>query len=258
MTVEYLKGAEPLYLKGSDVGCLLLHGAGGGTAWDLKEFAGLLNQRLGLTVWLPTLKGFGTRPEDLLGITLDEWIADAKSGVDKLRQDCRIVVIVGHSVGGLLALLLAAEDRDVHALVVWSTPLRILDRRLPLLPFIGRIPLLRRIIPERIPAVVPEEIRQQGWVGYDWIPSDVAFALTDGIKRAKRALSSVKCPIAIMQGARDSVVSSDSPRMIHDNVASRVKELWFIEEADHPMMNEQGHKDELFSRSLSFIERAIR
>lgn len=258
MSIEYLKGAEPLYLRGSEVGCLLLHGAGGGTAWDLKEFAGLLNQRLGLTVWLPTLKGFGTKPEDLLGITLDDWMADAKSGMDKLRQTCKTVVVVGHSVGGLLALLLAAESGDVQALVVWSTPLRVRDKRVPLLSAISRIPLLRRAIPERIPAVVPEEIRQQGWVGYDWIPSDVGFALVDGIKRLERSLRSVRCPIAIMQGARDSVVSADSPRMIHDGVASSVKELWFIEDADHPMMNEIGHKDELFSRSLAFIEQVIR
>ena len=41
---NYLPGAEPLFLKGSKIGCLLLHGAGGGTAWDLKEVAHYLHE----------------------------------------------------------------------------------------------------------------------------------------------------------------------------------------------------------------------
>lgn len=45
MRTEYLKGAEPLFIKGTRTGCLLLHGAGGGTAWDLKEFADALHMK---------------------------------------------------------------------------------------------------------------------------------------------------------------------------------------------------------------------
>lgn len=36
---KYLPGAEPLHLPGNRRGLLLLHGAGGGSAWDMKEFA---------------------------------------------------------------------------------------------------------------------------------------------------------------------------------------------------------------------------
>ena len=105
---DYLPGAEPLFIKGNARGCLILHGAGGGSAWDQKEFANLLHERAGMTVWLPSLTGFGTRPEDLLGVTLDDWLADARSGLDRLLETCQQVFIVGHSAGGALALLMAS------------------------------------------------------------------------------------------------------------------------------------------------------
>lgn len=39
--VQYLKGAEPLFLEGwgegADTGCLVLHNTGGGSTWDIVQ-----------------------------------------------------------------------------------------------------------------------------------------------------------------------------------------------------------------------------
>ena len=88
MSSKYMEGAEPLFIKGNTIGCLLLHGAGGGTAWDLKEFAGVLHEETGMTIWLPALRGFGTTPEDLYEVKFEDWVTNANEGVDKLRKIC--------------------------------------------------------------------------------------------------------------------------------------------------------------------------
>lgn len=246
--------AEPLFIKGNEHGCLLLHGAGGGTTWDLKEFASILHNKTEMTVWLPALKGFGTTPEDLYEVTFNDWLTDSIEGIQRLRKVCEHICIVGHSMGGLLALILSAELEDIDAIVTWAAPLGIRNRLLHILPAIMKIPLLRRVVPERVPTPVPDWLREQGWVGYDWIPTSLGFIAIEGLKRLRKCLEDVTCPAFLIQGSVDQSISKDSAKKIYNKISSEEKEIWIIEGADHPIMNELGYKDELFSRTISFLE----
>jgi carboxylesterase len=247
-------GAEPLFLKGSRRSCLLLHGAGGGTTWDLKEFARILHAKTKMTVWLPALTGFGTTPEDLYNITFDDWRRDTHDGVDRLHKDCDEVFAVGHSMGGLLAMLLASERRDVKGIVTWAAPFGVRTRLLRLLPIIHRTPLVRRLVPDRVPNPMPPYVIQQGWVGYDWIPVQLGLAVHEGMKRFKKAPKSVHCPALIVQGSRDQVVAADAARRLYDAIASVNKQLWIIPGANHLLMNDAKRKNKLFARTLAFLE----
>ncbi|UCH05144.1 MAG: alpha/beta fold hydrolase [Candidatus Thorarchaeota archaeon] len=254
MSIEYIPGAEPLYVAGSDTGCLLLHGLGGGTTWDLKEFAEVLHRRTEMTIWLPALKGFGTRPEDLYEVTFDDWLADARAGIDRLKQECNRILVLGHSGGGLLALLLASERKAISAIITWATPIAVQYRLIVLLPFIMRIPLLRRVIPERYPTDPSGKLRAQGWVGYDWISPVVGLAARDGMKRVKKALADVTCPAFVVQGSEDKAISENSAEKIYEAIASKRKEIWIVEGAGHAIMNHEATKDELYARTIDFLE----
>lgn len=258
MSSTYLEGAEPLFIKGNKQGCLLLHGAGGGTAWDLKEFAGVLHEKTGMTIWLPALKGFGTTPEDLYEVAFDDWLINSKDGVEKLQESCTGICIVGHSMGGLLALLLASEQEKIDAIVTWAAPFGVQSRLLPVLPIITKIPLLRRAVPEKVATPVPDWLREQGWIGYDWIPTSLGLSAIEGMKRLRMALKDVTCPVLLVQGSMDQSVSKDSAKKIYNKISSEKKEIWIIEGADHPIMNEIEYKDELFSRTISFLENYTR
>ena len=250
---DYLPGAEPLFIDGNIIGCLILHGGGGGSAWDQKEFASILHEQTGMTVWLPSLTGFGTKPEDLLGVTLDDWLSDAYSGLDRLLETCQKVFIVGHSAGGVLALLTASERDEVRGVVTWAAPYGIQHRLFPLLPVINRIPLLRRAVPEKHESPAPSWLRDRGWVGYDWIPTNVALVMHDALKRMKRSLSKVTCPVLIIQGTDDNSVSKDSAQRIYEHIVSEKKEMHMIEGAPHPIMTDEQFKDDLFARTIEFL-----
>jgi carboxylesterase len=250
---EFILGAEPLFIDGSERGCLLLHGGGGGTTWDLKEFANILHTESRMTIWLPALTGYGTKPEDLYGVSFDDWLSDAHNGLDKLLEHCQHVCVVGHSAGGLISLVLASERKEVSALVTWAAPFSVRSRLLLLLPVISRIPLLRRAIPEKHPTGIPNWLREQGWVGYDWIPPSIGFSVRDGMKRLRKSLGRITCPALIIQGSRDNSVTEDSPRRIHEGLASEKKDIWIVEGAGHPMMNDERHKVDLFNRTIAFL-----
>ncbi len=253
MSDKYLAGAEPLFLEGKENGLLLLHGAGGGTAWDLKEFATKAHSR-GFTVWLPALPGFGTDPMDLVDITLNDWLSAASQGVVHLRDNCSSVSIVGHSFGGLLALLTAAQDHKITSVVCWATPWKVKSRLLSFLPLIKAIPGFRTLIPERHPVDIPARLRDMGWVGYDWIPLSLGLIALDGLKQLHTLISKVQCPVFVIQGSKDESVTSNSAQTIFNNLKNPNKELWIIEGGIHPLMQDFC-KEELFERSLTFLEK---
>ena len=250
---DYIPGAEPLYIEGDTRGCLLLHGGGGGTAWDLKEFANILHDRTEMTVWLPSLAGFGTKPEDLMDVKLEDWLHDADSGLDRLLESCQHVFIVGHSAGGALALITAATRREVEGVVTWAAPYNIQNRLFFLLPTISKIPLLRRAIPERHESPAPSWLHEKGWVGYDWIPTNVGLVMHDALKRLKSLLKDVTCPAFIIQGTADGSVSKDSAQRIFDGLGSDKKKIHMIEGAPHPIMTDDRFKDDLFARTIEFL-----
>ena len=251
---DYIPGAEPLFIKGNTSGCLLLHGAGGGSAWDQKEFASILHEKTGMTVWLPSLTGFGTKPEDLLDVTLEDWLSDAHSGIDRLLETCQQVFIVGHSVGGALALLAASVRTEVKGLVTWAAPYNVQSKLFSLLPPISRIPLLRKAIPERHDSLAPLWIRDKGWVGYEWIPTSIGLIVHDALKRLKESLSNVTCPAFIIQGTADDGVSKDSAQRIFESLASERKEMHIVEGAPHGIMTHDRYKDDLFACTIGFLE----
>lgn len=255
--INYLPGAEPLYLEGSNIGCLLLHGAGGGTAWDLKEIAHYLHEKLDATVWLPSLKGFGTKPEDLYNVSFSDWFDDAQNGINRLKASCDTIIVLGHSFGGLLSYILAAEDNSINAVITWAGAYGIKDRRLAILPYIMKIPLLRRIIPEKFPMNQPEDHIKQGWVGYDWLPISIVSSFLLGINTLKTSLTKVTCPCLIIQGTRDEMVAKNSPTKIYNGIKSVKKEIFLIEGAHHPLMQEKDFKGDLFDKTIQFINQVI-
>jgi carboxylesterase len=87
---------------------VLVHGIGGSAA-TMRPLADLLVQR-GHDVRSITLPGHGTAPEDLLGVTWNDWLAAIPSAE----------VHVGQSMGGTLAL--AAASRATTRLVVAINP----------------------------------------------------------------------------------------------------------------------------------------
>ena len=103
-------------------GVLLVHG------WESARDRTLPNAQVlnaaGFHVLTLDVRGHGTNPPEELPLTAGEFGADALAGVRVLlaRKDVTAVGILGHSMGGIGALLAAAAEPRVRAVIAASTP----------------------------------------------------------------------------------------------------------------------------------------
>jgi carboxylesterase len=102
-----LVSALPRLVPGGNDGVLLLHGFTGSPR-DLTRLVDHL-QANAFAVSLPRLPGHGTNGMDFLQADWRDWLRAAVDAWLDLRARCAVVHIVGHSMGGLLAVLLASH-----------------------------------------------------------------------------------------------------------------------------------------------------
>jgi pimeloyl-ACP methyl ester carboxylesterase len=95
---------------------VLLHGGGHG-GWCWKATARLLREE-GVDVYTPTLTGFGDRSHlETSGITFETFVADVVNTFT--YEDLYDVVLVGHSMGGVIVPRVAEVVPDRIRRVVW-------------------------------------------------------------------------------------------------------------------------------------------
>ncbi len=101
---------------------LLVHG------WESARDRTLPNAQVlnaaGYHILTLDIRGHGSNPAEELPLTAGEFGADALAGVHALlaRKDVTAVGILGHSMGGIGALLAAAAEPRVGAVIAASTP----------------------------------------------------------------------------------------------------------------------------------------
>lgn len=199
--------ADPFALGDGPDACLLLHGLTGSPA-EMRPLGDAL-ARAGFRAVGPLLPGHGTTPEHLYVTTRGDLLNAAESALLSLRG-ARRVFLCGLSVGGLLAIHLAARDwaseglPPISALALLAPAIEFAGStwifanvfgRLPALPFIvgkgGRD--IRKEPDDR--AQVPESYTA---IPLRWGPELLALS------RAAQALAPrVHVPTMILHGALD-------------------------------------------------------
>lgn len=103
-------------------GVLCIHGFTG-SPFEMRYLGEYLSGR-GLRALGIALPGHCTTPADLDRTTWVDWYGAVEAGADRLLAECDRVAVVGQSLGGLLALHLAAErGSDLAAAASLAAPL---------------------------------------------------------------------------------------------------------------------------------------
>jgi carboxylesterase len=204
-----IPGAEPWSSTGvgtrASVGVVVVHGFTGNPIATRP-----LGQRLaaeGYCVEVPLLPGHGTSVRDLAGTRYRDWRATTEHAVASLARGCDRIVIVGHSMGGTIALDLASSGSQPLAGVVSINAL-VLDRT----EVLARLsPYLQHVVPlvPRDAAGMPtDDIAKPGVFehAYPWVSTKAARSLVAQLPRIRQNLSTIACPVLVVTSAVDHTV----------------------------------------------------
>jgi len=206
--------------KESNIAILLLHGFTATTV-EVRPMAEFLNG-LGYTVAGPLLPGHGVSPDELNKSRVHNWIDTAEESYQELRANFQHVIVLGESMGGLLALWLGAFHPEISGLLIFAPALRIPG----LWQSIFAWPFKSFINKKNIDTNSP-------WQGFNVVPLRAANELYKLQSKIKNLLQEVRQPMIIFQGKLDSTIDPVSSIEVLEKVNSIKKELVWLSESSH-------------------------
>lgn len=226
------RSPEPFFLQGhgsrESTAILAVHGFTGSPA-EFHRAGRALNQ-VGYTIDAIRLPGHGTTPERMLETGWSDWWQHVLDSYESLRlRGYDKIVVLGHSMGGLLALKLAME-RPVDGIVSLAAPVYLWTRKTAL-AF-----LLRYIVDyvEKKPSAA-QDILNETWA-YSRAPVVCVISLRQLMRLVRRSLADVRAPIFIGQGTKDGTVRPRSALYIYERVSSGIKDLRFYPRSSHALL----------------------
>lgn len=211
-------------------GCLLIHGYGG----SVLEMAGLADAfaETGVMARAISLPGHGDDAACFRQTRFADWLNHAESELESLTRECGHVALAGLSMGGVLALNLAARY-PVACIAVLATPLYILNLfpwPLANISFYGATVAaqLRRlaVFPRREmqrEAPQQDEISARGYT--ESINVSQLASFRSGCRATRALLPRMTAPLLIVHDARDKLVYPGNAWEIARRAGSRDTEL---------------------------------
>jgi carboxylesterase len=152
------------------------------------------------------LPGHGKRSWDFALHTSQEWQETVNTILKKRLTQYDKVVLMGHSMGGLLGINASIKAGPAHGLVLWETPVRLRMRLSGV-----KNDLQVALLPERFQNPVARAYRKASNVrfytplGY-LLTIPRALELIGMMAATERELSKVNCPVLLVQSDADEIV----------------------------------------------------
>jgi carboxylesterase len=235
--VQYLAGAAPYFQRGGPVGCLVVHGfasSPGEVRWLAQSLA-----QAGHTVYAPRLPGHGlTDPRALARMHRHDWLAHLLDAHTLLKQDCAHVVLVGHSMGGLLALRLSLEA-EVSGVVVLASPLHFTGRAIRYAHWLKYVlPYTDQTDRTGLHEVMKAEQARRGEpeigrIRYDWWSTAALAQLYALAQDVDAALPQMRAPLLLMYSEADTTATPASGQRILERAGSARKRMVLLKDSGH-------------------------
>lgn len=239
----------PFDLPGSSgAAALCLHGLTG-TPYEVRPLGEALSEA-GIRAVGPVLPGHNETPQSLARVRYQQWLEAARVQLRGLRDQHDSVFMVGLSMGGLLTLALAAEER-VDGAVTVGTPLRLSQ---PLATF---MPLLRYLVPfprKREGSNICDPAARRRHPSYEVMPLAAVRQLQRLQRLVRGALGRVTAPLLVAHGAHDTTADPADSKEIFDRVGSRERQHLILENSAH-VVSVDYDGPRLAAASVDFLTR---
>lgn len=215
-------------------------------------------EALGLPYRMPVLRGHMQTPEALVGVTWRDWYADADAALRDLLTEAEKAVVVGLSMGGLVALQLAAEHPDqVDAIALVAAALKLRNPLAPGNALAFLQPVVRKLVRwwPMPPNYADKELEKYD-TNYDRAPMDAILSFLEYTTYIEGRLPEVRAPALIIQSHKDQTVDPKSAQIIRDRIASTDKRIVWFEQSHHEMMRDL-EREKVFETIQAFLKERL-
>ena len=226
-----IAGTEAVKEEGCTTAVLLLHGFGSSPT-DFWQVYPLFDDK-GLTIYAPLLAGHGTSPLDLKETTYQDWIQSADDAYLELEGSGHEVIIIGNSLGSLLALQLSMEH-DPKEVILINPPITLKSKLLRVLPIIG---LFEDYHPTRLFSENDET--PEFAVKYHNYPIQSISELMSIRDETRKNLYRVDDPLIVFQSEKDTLIEPAGVDIIYQAVSSQEKEAYLLPHSTHTRFSEE-------------------
>lgn len=232
------------------IGVLLIHGLNGNPS-DLAELATFLQEH-GMETTTMLLPGHGKHGCEMRPVDWHEWTAAVRTELNRLEERCDRVFLLGHSLGGTLALYVAAQE-EVTGVVAICPPLQ-LDPWLPLV--VGLLKYVMPVVPTLHTDVCDPEARRRLGEVYRWAPTQTMESALQFCQHVRAVLPQVTAPALILTSIHDHVVPARDAQEIYHLLGSRTKHLLTFQHSAHVLIMDYD-REAVFAQTADFIARQV-
>ena len=236
--------------------CVVAFHGFGGTAAELRPLLGRIAEA-GFAVDAALLPAHGGRVEDLQASTYAAWIDASRARLRGVLARHGGAVVLGFSLGSLIAIELASERPDgllglvalgnaVTIQPATSVPMRVLAA-------LGvRLPDAYLLKPR--PGDVADKSVMSSLLTYDRHPIRAAMEVFHAGARVRKLAGRVTCPTLVLHGRRDVVCSWRNATWLADHVGTRDVSVRVFERSAHVVACDH-ERDEVAVETLAFLRR---
>src|SRR5215831_19197205 len=237
--------------KTAPMRCILVHGFNGEPVDMIELERALAKQGFRTTNML--LPGHGTTLQNFASSRWEDWFAAVREEAEMALDRGERVILIGHSLGGALALGVAAVEPRLSGVVPMCPPtamhegMRVavsrLHRYLPYMPSFG------------------EDVRDRWGArkryerkAYRWVALSTAHSLFGALPELRKMLPQVTVPALIVAAHHDHVVPAQDGIDAYKLLGSQEKDLLLLERSFH-VVTKDVERDLVSARVSEFCIR---
>ena len=206
------------------IGVLMLHGFSGGP-YEIIPLANYLKEHTDWLIDTPTFTGHG-ETLSLLGFKAEHWMMDAEIAFRKLAEKVSEVIVIGFSMGGILALYLAKRYK-VKKLVLLSAAAK----------YVAPSQLLTDLRIMAKDAINGHLKDNELFIRYESkimnVPVSATFQFMKIVKMVEPYIPSIDVPTYIVQGKYDGIVPYTTAQYLYDLLPAHEKNMYFSPKGKH-------------------------
>lgn len=233
-----------------DLGCLLIHGFTSSPT-EMAGLAAALRAR-GHRVLVPLLPGHASHPNELSKVTHQDWIAATEAALQQLQTETRKQIVIGQSMGGVLALHLAAR-LDFAAVVVLAPALKLVPWKEWGVRLAAPFHLTRR---KRRGPDVCDDAGRRSLDSYLEYPLNVTREVFRLQRLVQRELERITMPLFVAHSRQDHTVPVTNVDYVLSRVKSTDVEKMIVHDSYHVLTVDHDHA-RIFARIFDFMQRVL-